>query len=138
MAVTDFTRATDTLASDIATAIKTAQATWNVETVNITSAEEMAQLLPGLRSPSAVVSYAGSDWNVGTDRRRVRFAVYLKTSSARLATAGQGIRQMVDACVAAVDDQVISHAHFQAESDSAMDVGPNNAAAVVNFVVKDY
>jgi len=98
----------------------------------------MAQLLPGLRSPSAVVSYAGSDWNVGTDRRRVRFAVYLKTSSARLATAGQGIRQMVDACVAAVDDQVISHAHFQAESDSAMDVGPNNAAAVVNFVVKDY
>jgi hypothetical protein len=138
MAVTAHTRATDTLAGDISGWLKTAQTTWNVEIVNITSAEEMAQFLPGLRSPGAVVAYAGSDWNTSPDRRRVRFTVYLKAMSSKLSTSGSSIRAMVDACVSAVDDQVAGDAHFQAADDSVLDVGPNNSVAVVNFVIKDY
>jgi hypothetical protein len=94
--------------------------------------------LPGLRAPAAAVQYAGSNWNPSPLRREVDIDVYLVAKHGLASSAGQTIRGMVDSCVAAIDDQISTHTHFQAVSDSIIDIGPGLSCAKVSFKAKDY
>lgn len=138
MAVTSYTMATDTLVTTVKGYLTSAQTTWAVETFNGTSADDLHGLLPGMRAPAAAVQYAGSQWNGSPLRRESDIDVYLVAKNGQASSAGQSIRGMVDSCVAAIDDQVSTHTHFQAVSDSIMDIGPGLSCAKVSFKAKDY